>query len=100
MDVHLSIHTCVHHTHKIGIEGSVLVTVSIAVKRHHDWGNSYEGKHLLRTGLQFQRFSPLSLWQGTWWLVGRHGAREGAKSSTSGLQAAGRECHTGRDLSI
>jgi hypothetical protein len=37
----------------------VLVWVSIAVKRHHDQGNSYKG-HLIGAGLQVQRFSPLS----------------------------------------
>ena len=29
----------------------------IAVKRHHDQGNSYKGKYLIDDGLQFQRFS-------------------------------------------
>ena len=38
----------------------------IAVKRHHDQGNSYIGNNLIEAGLQFQRFSPLSLWQKTW----------------------------------
>jgi hypothetical protein len=37
-----------------------LLRVYIAVKRHHDQGNSYKGKHLIGAGLQFQRFSPLS----------------------------------------
>ena len=32
---------------------TVLVTVSIAVKRHHDIGNSYKGKPLIGAGLQF-----------------------------------------------
>jgi hypothetical protein len=50
----------------------------IAVKRHHDQGNSYKGKHLVRDGLQFQRFSSLSSWHCT----GGRGARE-AKSSLS-----------------
>ena len=34
----------------------------MTVKRHHDQGNSYKGKHLIEAGLQFQRFSPLSSW--------------------------------------
>jgi hypothetical protein len=34
-------------------------------------------------GLQFQRFSPLSLWQEAWQSSGRHGAGEGAENSTS-----------------
>jgi hypothetical protein len=37
--------------------------VSIAVKRHHDQGNSYKRTHLIGAGLQFQRFSLLSSWQ-------------------------------------
>ena len=36
------------------------------MKRHHDQGNSYKGKHLIGAGLQFQRFSPLSSWQEAW----------------------------------
>ena len=35
--------------------------VSISVKRYHDHGNSYKGKHLIGD-LHFQRFSPLSSW--------------------------------------
>jgi hypothetical protein len=30
------------------------------VNRHHDQGKYYEGQHLIRAGLQVQRFSPLS----------------------------------------
>ena len=33
---------------------SVLVRVSIAVKRYHDQGNSYVGKDLIVPGLQFR----------------------------------------------
>ena len=55
----------------------------IAVKRHHDQGNSYIGNNLIEAGLQFQRFSPLSLWQKTWQGAGRHGAGEGSESSRS-----------------
>ena len=29
------------------------------MKKHGDQGNSYEGKHLIGAGLQFQRFSPM-----------------------------------------
>jgi hypothetical protein len=32
----------------------------IALKTYH---NSYEEKHLIEAGLQFQRFGPLSSWQ-------------------------------------
>jgi hypothetical protein len=42
---------------------SVLVRVSIAVKRGHDHSNSYKGKYFIKAGFQFQRFSPLSSWQ-------------------------------------
>ena len=52
------------------------------MKRHHDHGNSYKRKHLIGAVLQFQRFSPLSLWQEAWQYPGRHGAG-GAESSTS-----------------
>ena len=38
----------------------VLIRVSIAVKRHHDQGDSYKGQHLVGAGLQVQSFSPLS----------------------------------------
>ena len=48
----------------------------IAVKRHHDQGNSYKGKHLTGAGLQFQRFSPLSSWWETWWHTCRHDAKD------------------------
>jgi hypothetical protein len=47
------------------------------VKGHHDEGNS-----LIGSGLQFQRFSPLSSWWEAWQHAGRHWVR-GAKSSTS-----------------
>ena len=57
----------------------VLVRVSIAVKRHHDHGNSYKGKHLIGSGLQFQRFSPLSSWWGAWQHTGKHGTGEVAQ---------------------
>jgi hypothetical protein len=31
------------------------------VNRYHDQGKSYKGQHLIGSGLQVQRFSPLSL---------------------------------------
>ena len=52
----------------------VLVRVFIAVKRHHDQGNTYKGKQLIGAGLQFQRFSPLQSWWEAWHLRGRLGA--------------------------
>jgi hypothetical protein len=30
--------------------------VSIAVKRHHDYGNSYKGQHIIGVGLLVLRF--------------------------------------------
>jgi hypothetical protein len=42
-------------------------------------GNSYKGKHLIGTGLQFQRFSQFYDWQH----AGRYGAGEGTENSTS-----------------
>lgn len=44
----------------------ILVRVSIAVKRYHGQGYSYKVKQLIRAGLQFQRFSPLSPQQEAW----------------------------------
>jgi hypothetical protein len=41
--------------------------------------NSYKVQHLVRAGLQFQRFSPLSSWQKVWQRPGRLDAREGAE---------------------
>jgi hypothetical protein len=62
-------------------ETSVLVLGFNDVKRHHDQGNSYEGKHLIGAGLQFQRFGPVSSWWEAWKQVGRHDAGEGAENS-------------------
>ena len=60
----------------------VLIRVSIAVKRHHDHGNSYKGKHFIGAGLQFRG--------SVYYHHGRKlggmqadSAREGAASSTS-----------------
>jgi hypothetical protein len=38
----------------------------IAVQRHHDQGNSYNGKHLFEAGLYFEKFRPLSSWWEAW----------------------------------
>jgi hypothetical protein len=61
---------------------TVSVRVSIAVKWHHDQGNSYKGQHLVGAGLQVQRFSPLS---STWEYgsVQADTAIEGAESFAS-----------------
>ena len=58
-------------------------SVSFCCEKTHDHGNSCKLKYLIGTGLQFQRFSPLSSWQKAWWHTGRHGAGEGTESSTS-----------------
>ena len=55
----------------------------IAVKRPHDHGNSYKGKHFIGAGLQFQRSRSLLSWWEAWLHAGRHGAGEVAESSTS-----------------
>ena len=53
----------------------VLVRVFVAKKKHHDHGNSYKGKHFIEGArLQFQRFSPLSSWQGACQHADRCGA--------------------------
>jgi hypothetical protein len=65
-------------------DGSLSTCLSpsfIAVKRHHDHGNSYKGKHFTGAGFQFQRFNPLSSCQKARQHAGRHGAG-GAKAST------------------
>ena len=48
------------------LEPRVLVRVSIAMKRHHDQGNSYKEKHLIGAGLQYRGLSPSSLWWEAW----------------------------------
>jgi hypothetical protein len=58
------------------VKVSVLVKVSIAVKRHHDQ------EHIVGAGTQVQKFNPLSPWQKAWQCPGRHGAG-GAEGSTS-----------------
>ena len=68
----------------------VLVRVSTAMRRHHDQGNSYKGKHLIGTGLQFERFSPLS----SWWEAWQHTVRHGAKSSIFWFAGNKRLCVT------
>lgn len=58
-----------------------LVKVAIAVNRHHDQSNSYNGKHLMRAGLLVQRYSPLSSRLES--CLVRNGAGEGAERSIS-----------------
>jgi hypothetical protein len=52
------------------------------MKKHHDQGNFYKGKHLIGAGLHFERFSQLSSWQEAWQHPRRFHAGEGAESST------------------
>jgi hypothetical protein len=52
---------------------NVLVSISIAVKRHHDHSYSYKGKYLIVAGLKFQKFSPLPSWQEAGRPKDRHG---------------------------
>jgi hypothetical protein len=44
----------------------------IAVKRQHDYDNSYKRKYLLGAGLHFLRFSLFSSWWEVWQFAGRH----------------------------
>ena len=71
------------YTHKQMKISSGCLSVSIAVKRHHDQGNSHKGQHLIGAGLLFLRFSSLLSWWEIWQHAGRHGAGEEAESSTS-----------------
>ena len=57
------------------------VRVSIAVKKHHDQGNSYKGQHLNGVVLHFQRFISLLSWQAAWQHASRHSVG-GVKNST------------------
>ena len=79
----LVFHTCCQHA--TGIPQSCCLRISIAVKRHHDHGNSYKGKHLAGAGLHLQRFCQLSSWQEAWRHTGRYGAGIEAENSTSRL---------------
>lgn len=69
-----------------------LVGNSITLRRHHDPGNSYKRKrHLIGAGLLVKRFSPSLPWGEAWQHTGSHRAGEGAESSDTNQQAAGRE---------
>lgn len=50
------------------------LTVFTAVKRHHDYGNSYKGKHFIGTSLQVQRVNPVLWWEA--WCADGHDAGE------------------------
>ena len=88
--------TCfIYHTEIFPI-GIVLVRVSIAVKRHHHYGNSYKGTHLIGVGLQFRGLVCCS-----------HGGNHGSMQADmvlrvlcSDWQAAGRGRDTGPGLNF
>jgi hypothetical protein len=77
----------------------VLFGSLLLVKRCHDQGKFYKGKHLIGVGLQIQRFSLLSSWWEAWQHTGSLGGG-GAESSTSGFTGSRRLCLTGYSLSI
>lgn len=56
---------------------------------------THKMKHLIGTCLQFQSFSPLSVWWGAWQHAGRLGAGVVVESSTSGFTGAGRDTWPG-----
>ena len=62
---------------------TILVRVSIAVMRHPDHSNFYEGKYLIGAGLQFRVLVHYHYGMTWWWREGRFVAEEGAESSTS-----------------
>ena len=62
----------------------VLVTVSIAMKRHHGHSNSYKRKHLIGTGLQFRGLVHYCHGRKQGGIIDGHGSGEVAESSTSG----------------
>jgi hypothetical protein len=47
-------------TNEVFRKQNVLVRVSIVLKRYHDHGSSYKGKHFIGTGLQVLKSSPLT----------------------------------------
>jgi hypothetical protein len=69
------------------------------VKRHHDNGSSYKGKHFIGAGLQFQRSGSLSSWQEAWQHADNVVLEKELRILHPDQQAAG-ECNTDRALSI
>lgn len=71
-----------------GLSPACLSQGFTAEKRHHDHSKSYKRQHCIGAGLHFERLSPLSLsWQETSQHAGRHGAGEGAESSSLHLES-------------
>lgn len=62
----------------------------IAVKRHHDHGNSYKREYLIGTCIHSQRFNLFSSWQEKCWEAGRHILKKLLRVLHVNLQAAGR----------
>jgi hypothetical protein len=55
----------------------------MTMKKHHDQGNSYKGKHLIGAGLQFQRFSHYQcIGDDSNWMITKN------SSSSSGMESA------------
>ena len=82
-------------------KATVLVRASIAAKRHQGHGYSNKRQHLIGAGLQFQRFTPLSV------MTGSMAARRQTRCWRTGefyilthSQHKGLVCHTGWSLSI
>ena len=65
---------------QLSLEGQEKIWIPVVCEETPWLWHSYEGKYLIRAGLQFQ--SPLSLWLGTLQPAGRHSIRERAESST------------------
>ena len=59
----------------LSFPGGSVVTRTQQMKRHHNQGNFYERKHLIRVLLPFLEVSPLL----SWWETGRHGAGAAAE---------------------
>jgi hypothetical protein len=74
---------------RVSLLGRDTMTMMILKKKGIHWG-----------WLTVQRFSPLSSWWRAWQHAGRHGAGEGAESSTLDQLTVGREWDSGPDLSI
>ena len=67
----------------------------MAVKRHHDHCNSYKGKPLTGSGLQFRGLAVYCRkWQEAWQHAGRHGVERLLRVLHLDLQAAGSDGDT------
>ena len=77
----------------VTLEHTVLVGLSIAVKRHPDHSNSYKGKHLIGC-LIVSVDKSITIMARHGDNTDRHGAGEEAESCTSDPRATGSElCH-------